>query len=207
MRFPKRLCLLVVSCALMCAVVPALAQKTSSKKKAAAAPDEKAMMEAMTKAATPGEEHKMLASMAGTWKTSSKMWMAPGQPATESTGQSVMTSVLGGRYIQESFKGEMMGMPFEGMGLTGYDNVQKKYLGTWCDNFGTTIMTMTGTFDSATKTFSYTGKYPDPMTGKWKSMKISSKEVDANTQFSEFWDELPGGKFVKIMEITYTRQT
>ncbi len=205
MRFSRTLGMLILACAVLCAAGPAFAQK-STKKKAAAPPDDKAATEAMMKAATPGPEHKMLMSMVGTWKTSSKMWFAPGAPATEATGESTITSMLGGRFIQENFKSEMMGMPFEGFGTTGYDNVQKKYVGTWSDNFGTGIMSTTGTYDAGTKTFTYTAKYPDPVTGKWKSMKIASKEVDANTQISEFWDEMPGGKLVKIMEITYTRQ-
>ena len=31
----------------------------------------------------------------------------------------------------------MMGMPFEGIGRTGYDNVTGKYWSTWIDNMST----------------------------------------------------------------------
>jgi hypothetical protein len=34
-----------------------------------------------------------------------------------------------------------MGMPFEGLGYTGYDNVKKQYFGTWIDSMSTGIMT------------------------------------------------------------------
>jgi hypothetical protein len=206
MHFPKRLFLIAVACALVCAAGPAFAQKSSkSKAKEAAPPDDKAMMEAMMKAATPGEQHKMLVAMAGTWHTKTKMWTAPNQPPTESQGESTITVVLGGRFIQESAKSEMMGMPFEGTGLTGYDNIQKKFVGTWADSFGTMIMMMTGTWDAATKSITWIGKYPDPLTGKTKTMKMTTKEIDANNHVSEFWDEVSPGKFAKIMELTYTR--
>ncbi len=33
-----------------------------------------------------------------------------------------------------------MGMPFEGMGIDGYDNLAKQYVSTWVDNMGTGIM-------------------------------------------------------------------
>jgi len=37
-----------------------------------------------------------------------------------------------------------MGMPFEGMGLDGYDNASKEYISIWIDNMGTGIMYMKG---------------------------------------------------------------
>ena len=206
MRYPKTFCLLALLALMLAATAPALAQKSSSKKKASAADDEKAQQEAMMKAATPGEEHKMLAASAGSWKTATKMWVAPGQPPVESTGESVITSVLGGRFIEEHAKGDMMGMAFEGMGLTGYDNVSKKYIGTWADNFGTVIILMTGTYDAKSKTMTMTGKYADPMTGKVKTLKMTSHSVSDSSHVSEFYDEVSPGKFAKIMELTYTRQ-
>lgn len=44
--------------------------------------------------------------------------------------------VLGDRYVEQRYKG----MPFEGIGYAGCDNVQKRYVGTWMDTFGTSIM-------------------------------------------------------------------
>jgi hypothetical protein len=38
-----------------------------------------------------------------------------------------------------------MGMPFQGRGYTGYDNVKKKYVGTWMDSFSTGVMSFTST--------------------------------------------------------------
>ena len=42
--------------------------------------DPQAMMEAYAKLATPGEQHKQLASLAGSWTTKTKEWMEPGKP-------------------------------------------------------------------------------------------------------------------------------
>ena len=39
----------------------------------------------------------------------------------------------------------MMGQPFTGIGVTGYDNHAKKYLSTWIDSMGTGIFSMEGT--------------------------------------------------------------
>jgi len=56
----------------------------------------------------------------------------------------------------------MMGMPFEGIGINGYDNLKKKFVSTWIDNMGTMIVMSTGTFDPATKTFTYMGEMDNP---------------------------------------------
>jgi hypothetical protein len=40
---------------------------------------------------------------------------------------------MGGRFLGQRYTGSMMSAPFEGVGYTGYDNVTKKYWGTWID--------------------------------------------------------------------------
>lgn len=163
-------------------------------------------MDAMMKMAAPGEQHKQLEMFAGSWTTEMKAWMAPGQEPVTSHGSAEIKSILGGRYLQEDFSAEFMGMPFAGTGLTGYDNVRKQYFSTWADNMGTSVMLMTGSYDPAKKTYSYEGSYADPMSGKDKTMRIAIVAADANKHVSEFYDQLPDGKWVKIMEITYTRK-
>jgi hypothetical protein len=46
----------------------------------------------------------------------------PPQPKARAKNEMIM----GGRYLMGSYKGEMMGMPFEGYSMTGYDNAAKK---------------------------------------------------------------------------------
>jgi hypothetical protein len=99
-----------------------------------------------------------------------------------------------------------MGTPFNGTGLTGYDNTLKKYVSTWADSVSTGIMRMTGTYDAATKTYAFEGMYPDPMSGKEKPTKMALRVVGNDQHVMEWWDPLPDGKWVKTMEITYTRK-
>src|SRR6202171_6812903 len=81
------------------------ANKPADKPKAAAAaaPDEKAQMEAMVKAGTPGDQHKKLEHFVGTWDAKVKMWNKPGDPPTDAAGTSDSKSVLGGRFVEEHF--------------------------------------------------------------------------------------------------------
>src|SRR5512143_1691169 len=96
--------------------------------------DMQAMMEIYQELATPGAPHQLLARMAGSWNVRSSCAMEPGKPPMESTGTSEQKMILGGRFLQQEFSGEMMGSPFTGIGVTGYDNHIKKYVSTWIDS-------------------------------------------------------------------------
>ena len=182
----------------------ALAQDQS--KTAAPSADEKAAMDAMMKAATPGEPHKKLATMAGTFEVKTKMWMQPGAPPQESTGTSENKMVLGGRYLEQSYNGTMMGQPFSGMGMTAYDNVTKKYIGTWADTMTPGLMISTGSAGSTPNTIKMTGSLADPVTGKKMAVSEKVTITDADHHTLEMWGPGPDGKNFKMMEIVYTRK-
>ena len=125
------------------------APKVKGKPKAAARPkpaamSEEQMMALWQAAATPSAGHARLMPMVGTWRATTTFTMAPGAPPQVSSGTSVHRLVLGGRYLEQVYKGTAMAMPFEGIGFTGYDNVQKRFVGTWMDTFGTGVMNSVG---------------------------------------------------------------
>jgi hypothetical protein len=118
----------------------------------------------------------------------------------------VNTWVLGGRFVEEKFKGEFNGMPFEGIGYTGYDNFKKLYTGSWMDNMGTMMMVMSGTVDPSGKEITMTGQIDDIMTGKPCAIKSVSRFVSKDQMTYEMWGPDPTGKVFKMMEIVYNRQ-
>ena len=168
--------------------------------------EEKAMMEAWQKAMTPGAPHKQLDGMVGTWNTTVKMWMAPAAPVTESTGTSENKWVLGGRYIEQRFKGTFMGQPFEGIGYTGYDNVTKQFTGMWMDNMSTGTMVSNGWAQADGKTWHFRSTMADPATGRMMPIDEKVTVVDKNTHIMEMWAPGPDGKMYRSMEITYKRK-
>jgi hypothetical protein len=112
--------------------------------------------------------------------------------------------ILGGRYLVEKYTGDFMGMPFEGIGTMGYDNVRKMYVSSWVDNMSTGIMTATGSCDGKGM-WTMTGEMADPTTGTMMAMKSTLKFVDDNTFVLESSSPGPDGKDVKWMEITAKR--
>lgn len=171
----------------------------------AATAQDQAMMEAMAKAGTPGAPHKKLDGFVGTWNTKINMWMAPGAPAMTSEGTAENRWAMGGRYLEQRFKGNFMGMAFEGLGFTGYDNVKKQYWGTWMDNMSTAMMVSSGWMPDD-KTWMFTGSMADPMTGKDSRMEERITMVDADHHVMEMWGPATDGSMYKMMEIHYTRK-
>jgi hypothetical protein len=152
-----------------------------------------------------GENHKLLQTREGTWDLKVKMWTDPSQPAIESQAICVGKMIMGGRFLEESVKGEFSGSPFEGTGIIGYDNGAKKFVSTWIDNMSTGIMMAEGTFDAAKWSFEYKTSYTDPMTHKPGKGRSVERMINENSWVVESFKLLPDGKEYKDMEITYQR--
>ena len=167
--------------------------------------DMQAMMEKFEKQGTPGEPHKRLASMEGSWNTKTKSWMEPNKPPMETAGTCEQKMILGGRFLKQKCSGDMMGKTFEGVGLTGYDNQTKKYTSTWMDSMSTTLHVMEGTSNDD-NTITQEGQYTCPIRGEMKLRSVT-KMFDQNTNIFEMYGTDKSGQEMKMMEITYTRKS
>jgi hypothetical protein len=163
------------------------------------------MMEVYKKVATPGAPHKMLAKLAGTWTTRTRAWMEPDKPPMEGTGACEQKMLLDGRYLQQEYASEMMGSPFSGINLIGYDNHTRKYMSTWIDSMSTGIYYFEGTAGADGRTITQESSYDDPVRGPmvWRSV---TRIVDDNTLEYEMVLIPKGGKEEKMMEMTVTRK-
>ncbi len=167
--------------------------------------DPQAMLELWKKLATPDEPHKLFASLAGSWTTTTKEWMEPGKPPTESTGTAEMKMVLDGRFLYQEYNSQMMGQPYAGIGIDAYDNMTKKYVTAWIDSMGTGIFMMEGSASADGKTITLKGSHPEPGGGRM-SHRAVWKIVDSNTQTFDMYGAHSGGKEMEMLEIAYTRK-
>jgi hypothetical protein len=148
-------------------------------------------------AAKPGDEHKMLTKLVGTWDASMKI-----EGAGESKGTMVYKSEFGGLFVSSTFEGDFGGMKFTGKGLDGYDTAKKKFVGTWIDSMSPGIMLMEGTYDKEKKTLTMTGETTG-MDGKPTKMKmVSEMKDDDNIVSSAYMGDGKDPMFV----ITYKRK-
>ncbi len=163
------------------------------------------MMKKFMQFSTPGEGHKVLAPMAGKWKYTSKWWETAEAKPQESAGTSTMKMILGGRFLQHETKGKAMGMPFEGLGLTGYNNIKKKYETIWLDSMSTGMMRGEGSYNAETKTLTDKGQFSCPMKEGDQDYRSEWKMIDKdNSVFTLYGPDESGDEF-KMMEMTFKR--
>lgn len=165
-----------------------------------------AMMAKWTEFMTPGPAHEVLNQKIGKWSMVVKAFEPGAAEPTESTATTEAKWILGGRYVEDHTEGSFMGMPFRGMGLTGYDNLKKKYVGMWIDNMGTGLLLAEGDYDAATKTFTYASQGPDVMAGEYVPMRSVEKIISADHWIMQMFRPGPDGEEYMSMEMHYTRQ-
>lgn len=154
---------------------------------------------------TPGANHKYLEYFVGSWTANIKMRMEPGAPMQETKNESKYKMILGGRFLKTHVKGSMMGMPMEGLSITGYDNFKKKFESFWIDNSGTGFYLASGTLDKSSKIRTDTGVWDDVMSGGKMKVKMVTKIVDGNKFLFDMYMEHKG-KMFKSMEMIFTRK-
>jgi hypothetical protein len=171
------------------------------------AADPQKMMEQWMESMKPGKAHEFLEQFAGEWDTTCRVFMGgPGSAADETKGTATRTLVLGGKFVKEEHKGSMMGMPYEGIGFTGYDNTRKLYSSVWLGNLCTGLNFSTGSLDQTGKVLTQFGTMDEPMTGEiGKTVKSVTRVIDADHQVFEMWEVLYGEPF-KVMEVAYARR-
>lgn len=169
--------------------------------------DTAAMHKAWEVYMTPGEMHKKMAKDTGSWNLDLTFWMGPDDTKpTKSTATAETKMILNGLYQQSVNKGNMMGMPFEGISTLAYDNAAEEYVSTWIDNMGSGIMILRGKYDTASNALQMAGEMTDPVTKKPKKVRETVTIVDPNTQKMEMFDTTPEGKEFKSMEIIMKRK-
>jgi hypothetical protein len=151
-----------------------------------------------------GPEHDLLKMDVGTWDAEVEAFGPPGAPPAGSKGSETSRMTAGGRYLVTDFKSDIMGMPFEGHGIFGYDAAKKKYVGTWVDSMSGAPSTSEASYDAAKKTMTGTMEGPDPM-GRIVKTKAVTEYKDPNTRVFTLYN-LEGGKETVSLRITYKRR-
>ncbi len=154
---------------------------------------------------TPGPMHKLLSNYVGSWNTEMTMYDWSTGASYKVEGTTTTEPILGKRYFKTTYSANMMGMPFEGIAIDGYDNKEKKFYSYWIDNMGTGMILMKGDYDEKTKTFTYTGESFDPMTGKTVILRSVTRIIDDNKFTNEMFSTIDGKEY-KMFDAVYTRK-
>lgn len=166
--------------------------------------DHEEMMKRMQAAGTPGPAHKALEPLVGNWKAEVKCWMDHDGPPNVSHGTAKARWVLNGRFLEEEFHGDMMGQPFAGRSLMGYDNVKQTFNTVWVSDMQTAMFTSEGKGEAGNKVITLEGRSACAASGqKDVLMKSVFRIIGPDKHTFEMFDASKG---LRTMEITYTRQ-
>jgi hypothetical protein len=149
----------------------------------------------------PGPEHEILKRDVGVWDATIEMSF-PGAPPMTMTGVETST-LMAGRWLVTEWESDMMGQPFEGHGVAGWDPAKKAYVGVWADSMNTDFSHSESTYDSETDTLTGWMEMPDPMGGKSKA-KTEETWPDENTRMVKIFG--PDGGPEPFMTFTYEKR-
>jgi Protein of unknown function (DUF1579) len=160
------------------------------------------MQKKMEAAGTPGPAHKALEAFVGNWKAEVKCWCEPGGSPKVSQGTAKASWILNGHFLEEEFHGEMMGKPFTGRRLMGFDNIKQTYNTVWVSDMQTSILTNEGKSEHGNKVITLEGKSNCPASGQ-KDIPIKTvfRVISPDKYVFEMFNDS-----AKKMEITYTRK-
>jgi len=192
-----------IALCLFCALVLVAVQPLWAQDEAGAGAEE-AMMQAMVAAGTPGEPHAALAKRTGSWSMTVKSWFDPAAEPMVTEGLAERRMILEGRVMVEDDTADMMGMPFTGYSMTGYDNVSGKYWTTWNDSMTTSILVSYGSYDAESGSYNFTGEYSDPITGGPIKVRAVIR-CAADTETMDYYETRDGHE-ARTMEIVFTRK-
>ncbi len=154
------------------------------------------------------EQHERFEPFAGTFKAEMKMWMGSGDPVV-CAGVMTNTLILGGRFLQQVYKGDPESGPFpdfEGRGFWGFNKATNKYEGFWIDTTSTQMQTDFGNVDNTGRVWTMVGELTDQTGNTLKKRSVITLE-DNDHQKIEMFFPGPDGKEFKTMEIRYERRS
>jgi len=163
------------------------------------------VLKKMEAAARPGPAHQALNDLVGDWKAEVKCWQEPGGTPEVTQGTANIRWTLNNHFLEEDFRGQMMGKPFSGRTLMGYDNTKQTFSTVWVSDTQTSMFVSEGKGDSGNKVITLEGKSSCAATGRKEvPMKSVLRMIDRNKHVFEMYDSSQGS--AKMMEITYTRK-
>lgn len=153
----------------------------------------------------PTPAHAWLEHFIGEWDVTNYLYMEPGGEPQQSKASATCAWKIPGKWVEESFEGSMMGMPFSGFGMTGFDNVKKQYVGTWMDTMGSGLYVSYGSVSPDMKVLTMFGKMDEPMTGEMGKTIMHQVTIHSEDHHTfEMYEVVYGEPFV-VMKMDYRR--
>ncbi len=160
-------------------------------------------------ASQPGEEHALIATLAGEWSQVIRLQPAHGAEILTFEGTSTNRMVLGGRFLMIESTLRVPGAEAASLGFLGFDRRTEEFTLLSMDEVGTYWVTGRGTADESGRVITMSGEDYDPIMDHTQEYDFVYRLIDDDKFVFEIWfkDDLhtQGGDPLKMIEITSTR--
>jgi hypothetical protein len=191
-------------------VVPLLAASLLSTRQApeyTSPPELQATLEAHEKAIQPGTQHIDLMRFAGEYTTKESLYLPGTDKPQVSDGFATIKSEMGGRFLVEHNDGSLMGEPYTGVRIYGYNNGSKQYEGVWTYSGSTGVRLLSGSSKDEGKTIDFIANFRDDAAGLPRTMSVTLKLLDPDHFEVEVKGTLPNGSQGTQLVTVYTRKS
>jgi hypothetical protein len=152
-----------------------------------------------------GPEHDVLAAGVGNWEVETRTWLGGGPPLA-GKGRETCRPVMGGLGLTCDYASAGDKTPYFGHAFTTWNDQEKKYESYWMDSLSHGGLAHGwGTWDEAAKTLTEVldGKNAH---GKPFRIKRVSLFESADRRLQTFYEVLPDGQEIRVMELAYERR-
>jgi len=152
-----------------------------------------------------GSPHHFLASLAGGWTGSSKIWLEPEKLLDEAPIVGNIQILLDGRFAMLLYQSSVEGEAQHGMFTFGYNTTKDRYEASWLDSWhnNTAIMFCVGS--AKENGFQVLGGYPDPTGGPDWGWRTEVELVDEDHLTITAYNIMPDSVEAKATEAKLTR--
>ena len=151
----------------------------------------------------PPPELQTMSYLMGDWDCTMQSRMCDTCPWIETKGAASFSKTAGGAAIMMTYKGDFMGMPFEGAGVFCYNRNSKKWQSMWTDNMAAMMSLKEG--DYADGKLILFGQ--DEMPGmKWLARETTSKVSDTSVEWVYDASYDSGKTYMTMMKASYTKK-
>ncbi len=151
----------------------------------------------------PGPEHELLAKRVGTWDA---VIIVKDPSGAEVRTKGVGTTTRHASFHTiETFEGELMGMKFEGHGMSGYCPLRKKFFTMWTDSMTPTPLMLFGDYDAKKRELTLAGECFG-MSGKLEPCRTVTHYQDDDHYTYALYGKGPDGEEMQQLRIEFTRK-
>ena len=154
----------------------------------------------------PGDEHMELARQVGEWSAKLRYEVAGMGPVTSGDHES-SKMIMNGWFLESHYKGNMMGQPWKGRRIMGFDQRTKEYVEVWISEMSSEVSIHRGR-KGPKGIIHLRGKSLNVNTGKMENsifMRYPPAE-DGSYKLEMHWADENGQPTRKMMEIAYARK-